>query len=333
MKPTINEIERRCYGATSVRAVAGKDKTIAGTAASYHVLSSDLGGFKEKIAPGAFDQSLADPSSDVRCLVNHSPDKILGRQKNRTLTVATDSNGLNYRCALDPNNSFHNDTHSSISRGDISENSFAFICPPDGDSWDFSTTPPTRTLLNVILKDISPCVFPAYSAPGATQVSARALAAVKTRKSGTPVAAEIGDVIRKHKSMMIGLEIAREDIRTLAAEDVSSMKRLDSALQAYGYRLISSDEQYLYGVPDAFDGDPDENEDCTRFAYEIAPDGSVIVDNDRREVFHGWVKAADQKARSRYYAILSERREVFANNELKRRMQSAAGRMGGLTTC
>jgi HK97 family phage prohead protease len=328
MKQTItNEVEHRVYAATSVRAAAGKAMTIEGCAASYNVLSADLGSFREKIAPGAFNQSLADPNSDVKCLVNHSPDKILGRQKNGTLKVATDSNGLNYRCTLDPNNSFHSDTYSSIRRGDISECSFAFICPPDGDSWDFSTTPPTRTLRNVILQDTSPVVYPAYSAQGATQVSARALAAAKTGKSGTPVSDAIGDRMRRDRAAVLGNVVAA-DLRAMSIDEVSSARhamRLDEALKAYHYRLVAHDDEYLYAVPDTFDGDPDENEDCVRFHYQVDADGHIVVDNDSREVYHGWVKFADQKARARYHAILPERRQVLAEEELKRRMRSSAG--------
>jgi hypothetical protein len=62
-----------------------------------------------------------------------------------------------------------------------------------------------------------------------------------------------------------------------------------------------------------------------RFHYQLDDEGHVSVDNDSREVLHGWVKDADQKARKRYLAIFPERRQVFADAELKRRMQRAPG--------
>jgi|HubBroStandDraft_5_1064220.scaffolds.fasta_scaffold46344_3 HK97 family phage prohead protease len=327
MKPTINDIERRAGFATSVRARAGSGLTIEGTAASYGVLSGDLGGFKEKIQPGAFDASLADPNSDVKCLLNHSPDQILGRQRNGTLKVQADSKGLQYRCALDAANSFHKDTHSAISRQDISECSFSFIVPPDGDSWDFSTTPPTRTLKNVTLLDVSPCVFPAYSAAGATQVSARALAAVKKSKSALPVSDTVADRIRRDRVAVLGDLIAADKRAHMDSYDVSSAREamaIDAALKEHGYRLVSCDDEQCYAVPVAYDGDPEE-EACVRWPYEIDDAGNVELDHDNRETFHGWVKEADAAARSRYFAILPERRRAFADAELKRRMQSAAG--------
>jgi HK97 family phage prohead protease len=327
MKPTINDIERRAGFATSVRARAGSGLSIEGTAASYGVLSGDLGGFKEKIQPGAFDASLADPNSDVKCLLNHSPDQILGRQRNGTLKVQADSKGLQYRCALDAANSFHKDTHSAISRQDISECSFSFIVPPDGDSWDFSTTPPTRTLKNVTLLDVSPCVFPAYSAAGATQVSARALAAVKTRKSALPVSDTVADRIRRDRAAVLGDLIAADKRAHLDAFDVSSAREamaLDAALQQYGYRLVSCTDEHAYGVPKDYDGDG-QDEDCVRWGYELDKEGHVTLDHANRETFAGWVKNADKDARARYDAILPERRRAFADAELKRRMQSVAG--------
>jgi HK97 family phage prohead protease len=325
MKPT--GIEIRTTTATNLRAAgAGKDMVVEGTAASYNVLSNDLGGFKETIAPGAFDLSLSDPQQDVKCLIQHDASKVLGRKANGTLTVWSDARGLQFRCVLDPNNSDHANAYASIRRGDLSECSFAFTVPPDGDSWAYGTTPPTRTLLNVNLFDVSAVSFPAYGAAGATQVSARALAAAKTRKSGTPVSDAVGDRIRRDRAAELGNIIAGDKRTSMDAFDVSSARetmRLDEALKAYHYRLISHDDEYLYGVPADYDG-PAEEEDCTRFHYQIDAEGNIVIDNDR-EIFHGWVKDAGQAARARYYQILPERRRAFADAELKRRMQSAAG--------
>ena len=58
-----------------------------GKAASYNVLSPDLGGFRERIAPGAFDRSIRE-AHDVKCLLNHDPSKVLGRTTSRTLQLS-----------------------------------------------------------------------------------------------------------------------------------------------------------------------------------------------------------------------------------------------------
>jgi hypothetical protein len=112
------------------------------------------------------------------------------------------------------------------------------------------------------------------------------------------------------------------------ATDVSSAREahaIDEALKAYGYRLVSCTDSHCYGVPTEYDGEPDEEEDCLRWAYQIDDEGNVEVDSDSREVFHGWVKHADKDSRARYYAIVPARRQAFADADLKRRMQSSAG--------
>src|SRR5712672_955731 len=77
--------------ATSLRTEPTEKFTLVGTAASYNVLSKDLGGYRERLAPGCFTRSLQS-DADVLCLFNHGMknDTVLGRSSNGTLTL-TDS--------------------------------------------------------------------------------------------------------------------------------------------------------------------------------------------------------------------------------------------------
>jgi uncharacterized protein len=64
---------------------------IGGFAARYSTLSSDLGGFRERILPGAFDKVL-DSDPDVVCLFNHDPNFVncrIIRVKRRTESSRT----------------------------------------------------------------------------------------------------------------------------------------------------------------------------------------------------------------------------------------------------
>jgi len=264
-------METRVYKGTNVRAAKGADFVIEGTAASYNVLSNDLGGFREKIAPGAFDLSLSSPDSDVRCLVNHDPSLILGRSRSGTLKVWADSTGLQFRCQLDNTNSAHQSAFASIKRGDLSECSFAFTVPDGGDSWD-NATPLTRTLRRVDLMDDSAVTYPAYGQPGSTQVSARALEHARKLvpknfpTSGTCLSYmpsdEMKDLARRHAAAVIG-DLVVADMRDLTAEEVSANRIWESnllkdALDKKGFHYLFHNAAYAFALPsNVFDSDPD----------------------------------------------------------------------------
>jgi HK97 family phage prohead protease len=118
-------VEKR-FLATEVRAVLkGSKRTIAGYAARYGVLSGDLGGFRERIEPGAFKRVLA-TTPDVVCLFNHQDNCVLGRTTSGTLRLREDSNGLAFECDL-PDTQAGRDTYASVQRGDLNGCSFAFM--------------------------------------------------------------------------------------------------------------------------------------------------------------------------------------------------------------
>lgn len=154
---------------------------IAGHAAVFDMNSEDLGGFIERIAPGAFDEVL---NNDVRCLFNHDPNLILGRTLSGTLSISTDQTGLSYECKL-PDTQAARDLVVSMERGDVNQSSFAFEVTED--SWEEQAD---GTFLRTILKtkrlhDVSPVTYPAY--PDATTgISQRAMNKFKELKEATP---------------------------------------------------------------------------------------------------------------------------------------------------
>src|SRR5215472_5921150 len=120
-----SNVEKR-FLATEVRAISkGNKRTIAGYAARYCVLSGDLGGFRERIASGAFKRILA-TNPDVVCLFNHSDSAVLGRTTAGTLRLSEDTRGLKFECDL-PDTTFGRDTYESVKRGDLNGCSFAFM--------------------------------------------------------------------------------------------------------------------------------------------------------------------------------------------------------------
>src|SRR5437764_5235165 len=131
-------MKREISAAVELRAVFNNEDeefVLEGWAASYNSLSPDLGGFRERIAPGAFSRSLK-TNADVRFLLNHNPDVVLGRTASGTLTVKDSPKGLRFRCQLDKNIAQHRDIYAMVKRGDISQCSFAFRVPQNGDLWD-----------------------------------------------------------------------------------------------------------------------------------------------------------------------------------------------------
>jgi HK97 family phage prohead protease len=162
------KIETRDFAAKlEVRAAAeGGRKHIVGHAAMFDSLSVDFGGWKERIAPGAFGRTLRE-GQDVVALFDHDTKELLGRRSSSTLNVYEDAHGLAFD--IDPPDLEHaRKVVMLIERGDLRGASFAFTTRKD--AWNRIDGAYVRTLLDVDLYDVSPVTFPAYPA---TDVSMR----------------------------------------------------------------------------------------------------------------------------------------------------------------
>jgi uncharacterized protein len=134
--------------------------TLTGHAAVFGQYA-DVGPNLEELAPGAFDQVLKDPATDVRALFNHDPNLVLGRQSAGTLKLGTDSQGLEFAIDL-PNTSVGNDLRELMARGDVDGASFMFM--PGEDTWSRSSdgrSIQTHTSIKRLV-DVSPVTYPAY---------------------------------------------------------------------------------------------------------------------------------------------------------------------------
>jgi len=137
----------------------GKDVVI-GHAAVFNSLSEDLGGFREQIKPGAFDDVLKD---DTRAYFNHDPNLILGRTEAGTLRLSVDETGLRYELDV-PDTTAGRDLKENMRLGNITQSSFAFTIGKDGDAWERAENgADIRTIKKVKrLYDVSPVSLPAY---------------------------------------------------------------------------------------------------------------------------------------------------------------------------
>lgn len=143
-------------GTIEVREADSDDMVLEGYAAVFNS-ETDLGHFREVIKPGAFDDVM---TNDVRALINHDPNLILGRTENGTLELSTDERGLKYRVKLG-NQQYAKDFYESVKRGDISQSSFAFTIKDQ--SWNKERTVRSVDKVRQLL-DVSPVTYPAYAA-------------------------------------------------------------------------------------------------------------------------------------------------------------------------
>ena len=171
-----------------VREADADGPLIVGYAAVFNQLSENLGGFRERIAPGAFRESLA-AGDDVRALWEHDPQYVLGRNVAGTLTLAEDRQGL--RVAIrPPATTWAADLMTSMRRGDVNQMSFGFSVPKGGDSWEMVDGTQIRTLKRVRLADVSVVASPADPT---TSAEARARAQVSEQSGGSGVDAVAGE--------------------------------------------------------------------------------------------------------------------------------------------
>lgn len=165
---SLDGIERRSVSGLVEARVSDSNPSqwqISGYGLVYNSWSEDLGGFKEMIAPGAADEVLA-ANPDIRGLINHNPDLLLGRTTAGTMRVSGDQHGVAYLIDA-PDVSYANDLRVSLERGDITQSSFAFRVAQGGATW--VEDPESDLLLRTITKfsglyDMSPVTYPAYPA-------------------------------------------------------------------------------------------------------------------------------------------------------------------------
>ncbi len=155
--------------ALELRAEQDQPPVIAGYPAVFNQMSDLLfGSFRERIAPGAFTETVQ--MDDIRALFNHNADKLLARRSPRheSLMLREDETGL-YMAFAPPAVSYATDLTELVRTGLVDQGSFQFEVLDD--TWDEVDKELIRTLVKVRLYDVSPVTFPAYPS---TNVKVRA---------------------------------------------------------------------------------------------------------------------------------------------------------------
>lgn len=115
--------QRRCLPVEYSTREEGGELYIEGYFAVFNSPYEFWPGASEVILPGAFDESV---SGDVRALVNHNTDLVLGRTRAGTLTLKQDSRGLWGRITINQEDRAAMDLYARVKRGDVSQCSFSF---------------------------------------------------------------------------------------------------------------------------------------------------------------------------------------------------------------
>jgi len=168
-----SELEIRMIGEApglEVKTEENGKTVIRGYAAVFDSESQDLGGFVERVLPGAFDDVLR-TNPDVFGKYNHS--RVIGRTSSGTMKLTVDNRGLRYE--ISPPKAAA-DVVELIERGDVRGSSFAFRTKGDGERWYKDER--GRMVREIrrfdFLGDAGPVDTPAYLATE-TYVSKRAL--------------------------------------------------------------------------------------------------------------------------------------------------------------
>jgi HK97 family phage prohead protease len=181
----MNKDEKFSIGSRQMRTIGtefktredGEDLIIEGYFAVFNSNYEIAPGLTESIAPGAFQNSLA---NDVRALTNHDTTLVLGRTKAHTLEISEDSHGLFGRVKINPNDQDAMNLYQRVKRGDVDQCSFGFdITEEETDYREDGSM--HWTIKDVILYEVSCCTFPAYQETSISARSAERDAAMKRR--------------------------------------------------------------------------------------------------------------------------------------------------------
>ncbi|MEU2760446.1 HK97 family phage prohead protease [Streptomyces sp. NPDC007094] len=183
---------RVAVGALEERASDDGRISMRGYAYRFNELSQNLGGFRERIVPGAGAPSLR--QNDVYATFNHNASALLGRTSSGTLRVGEDREGGFYEIDL-PDTSVGRDVAELLKRGDLKGSSFTFRVLDGGqrraEEDDPETGLPVREITAMDVSELGPVTNPAYLT---TQASLRSIEeALSIGEFAPPASDEVRD--------------------------------------------------------------------------------------------------------------------------------------------
>lgn len=168
----MTDIEIRPFSAADdveVRSIGGR-LVLSGTAIRYGARSKDLGGFRERIMPGAAKAAL---KGEIVALDEHRSERYLGRTGNSTLRLLDDKEALRYEVDL-PDTAIGREVAHYAERRDYRGSSFGFQSLAAKWTTDDDGMPLRSITAFKMIRDVGPTVFPAYD-DSAAEVALRCL--------------------------------------------------------------------------------------------------------------------------------------------------------------
>lgn len=154
-KPVV--LQRR-YNVERLRAESvGGAKKIVGHAAVFNRTVDICGYFFETMMPGAFARTIVE--EDIRALINHNEDLVIGRNVAGNLQLSEDEIGLLMVCDP-PDTSYGRDLMWNLEAGNITQQSIGFWVREEKVRTEGGAV--YSDVTDAILRDVSPVTFPAY---------------------------------------------------------------------------------------------------------------------------------------------------------------------------
>jgi uncharacterized protein len=170
----MSDVELRPYAEpVEIRSTPEGKLVLSGVAIRYGARSRDLGGFRERIMPGAATEAIQ--KGDVLGLEEHRADRYLGRTGNQTVRLIDSPTELRYEIDL-PDIGVGREVAALAERRDYKGSSFGFRAREVKWSKDEDGTPLRSIHSFSYLRDVGPTVAPAYE-PTTAEVALRNLPA------------------------------------------------------------------------------------------------------------------------------------------------------------
>lgn len=187
------------FRTADINAVDDDAMKIQGFALRFNEESNLLGEFVEVISPEALKDA---DMSDVRMLINHDQNYVIGRTTAGTLDLEVTDEGLYFRCTL-PNTTYARDVYENIKLGNIRECSFGMIVGSDGDTFEKRSDGIFKRTINKIqtIFDCSVVSFPAYNT-SSVEPALRSIEKIKQEEIEAMKAKQKQEEIRKQTELL-----------------------------------------------------------------------------------------------------------------------------------